>query len=40
MAQTQWVQVEFMADGEGYGPEDDDDALHTGLFTAGARDLA
>ena len=25
MAQTQWAQVEFMADGEGYGQHEDDD---------------
>ena len=24
MAQTQWAQVEFMADGEGYGQREDD----------------
>ena len=25
MAQTQWAQVEFMADGEGYGQHEDED---------------
>ena len=39
MAQTQWAQVEFMADGEGYGQREEDDARHQrGL--ARDRDLA